>query len=130
MGFTPATPAGFTVAPPGARAVPALIYEVTGAGLTRNGILLSSQVENVQVEFGVDADFNSLIEGAEFPINDLNGSDPAQVRRVRLSVITRTAAEDPTLEGSGMPAAANHTGAAADGFLRRRYTADVFPRNI
>ncbi len=130
VSFDAATPAGFSAGLPGARAVPATIYQVTGAGLTRNGVVISEQVENIQVEFAVDTDDDGTIGAGEFPLHGLAGSDPSLVRRVRLSVITRTASEDPALEGAGMPPAGNHTGTAADGFLRRRYTASVFPRNL
>ena len=91
---------------------------------------LSPHVENLQVEFGVDADGNGQIDPGEFPIHDLAGSDPSQVLTVRLSVIARTLRQDPNVAGSGMSVAANHVGSAPDGFFRRRFTASAAPRNL
>jgi hypothetical protein len=134
VNFLPLTPAGFSVAAGAGRAVPALIYQVTGAGLTRNSVMLSTQVENLQIEFGVDNDADGLIEAPapdnEFPIHDLATLNPAQIRLVRVSVIARTSSQDPSLDGIGTPSVANFIGGAPDGFLRRRYTATVIPRNL
>jgi prepilin-type N-terminal cleavage/methylation domain-containing protein len=131
IAFTPKTPAsGFTAASITGRAVPALIYEVSGSGLSRNGELLSPRVENLQIEYAIDGDGNGRIEGAEFPIHDLAGDNPSDIRGVQLSVITRSSRSDPQFKGSGMPAAANHTGTGADGFRRRRVTLNVAPRNL
>ena len=47
--FTPGAPSGFVAAIPDARAVPAVIYEITSAGLTRNTILITPGVEDFQV---------------------------------------------------------------------------------
>jgi prepilin-type N-terminal cleavage/methylation domain-containing protein len=128
--FTPATPAGFSAPIPGVRAVPARIYQLNGSALQRDGTTLSTLVEDVQVEFGVDSDGNGQLDGGEFPIHDLNGFDPALVRQVRLTLITRVPVEDPDLRGSGRPAAANRTAGAADGFRRRAFVATAFPRNL
>ena len=128
--FVPATPAGFLVTTAQGRAAPAVIYELTGTGLLRNSILLSAQVENVQVEYAIDADDDGVIDNTEFPIHDMTASDPSLIRGLRLSVITRTPNEDPEFRGSGMPAAGNHDPGAADGFLRRRFTASVAARNL
>ena len=128
--FVPATPAGFSVATSSGRAAPAVIYELTGSGLLRNAILLSTQVENVQVEYAIDVDDDGVISNTEFPIHDMTASDPSLIRGLRLSVITRTRGEDPEFRGSGMPVAGNHAAGAADGFRRRRFTASVAARNL
>lgn len=128
--FTPKTPAGFDAATPGARAVPAVVYEVTTQGVTRNSQLLAVGVEDIQVEFGVDANDDGQLAGGEFPIHGLNGSNAALVRTVRLSVITKTSQED-DLSGPGLQAAANRNAAGApDSFRRRRVTVTTAPRNL
>ena len=127
--FTPPTPAGFSATSAG-RAAPAAIYELDAGGLSRNGLRLATQVEDLQVEFGVDADGDGQLGAGEFPIHDLNGSDPARVRMVQITVITRADAEDPKLTSSGRPAAANRSAGAPDDFRRRRVTASVLPRNL
>ena len=128
--FTPDTPTGFSATAGGGRVAPAVIYEVDGNGLTRNGLRLATQVEDLQAEFGVDADGDGQLGAGEFPIHDLNGSDPSAILQVRLSVITWADSESDNLQTSGRPAAANRTGGAADGFHRRRVTASVMPRNL
>jgi prepilin-type N-terminal cleavage/methylation domain-containing protein len=130
--FTPATPAGFQASPPLARAVPAVVYEQNGLQLMRNGVVLSNVVEDLQVEFGLDLDGDDMIEpgAGEFPIHDLTGNDSSLLRRVQLSVVTRTSMPDPDQAGGGRQATANRTGAPPDGFARRRYVVSVMPRNL
>lgn len=118
------------------RAVPAVVYEVGaggGLGLSRNNMLLSSEVEDLQVEFGVDANLDDVLDetdSAEFPLDTLTGTSPERVRSVRLTVITRTAQADPEYDGPGFPGAANRDAGASDGFRRRRFIARALPRNL
>ncbi len=128
--FLPQTPGGFVGPIPGVRVVPARVYQMTSNGITRDGMVLSNLVEDIQVEFGVDANDNGQLDGGEFPIHDLDGFDPALVRTVRLTLITRTPLDDPDHVGSGRPAAANRTAGAADGFRRRSFLATAMPRNL
>ena len=86
-------------------------------------------IENLQVAFGIDSNDDGLIAGTEYH-DDLDGFDVSKLRQVRVSVITKTNSPDPERAGSGMPASENHTGAAADGYIRRKYSALVVPRNI
>ena len=125
----PDTDAGFTI-PAGARAVPAVIYQLTATGLRRNGLVLSTQVENLQFEYAVDIDGDGAIGAGEFPIHDVEAQDPTEIKGVQISVLTRTPDEDPQNLGSRMPRAANHDPGAPDNFLRRRFTANAVPRNI
>lgn len=129
IGFRPNTPAGFSALAGTGRVVPAIVYEVNGTDLRRNGLRLATQVEDLQVEFGVDANSDGQIVEAEY-VDDLNGSDPLDILAVRVSVIARADREDESIETSGRPAAANRTAGAADGFRRRRVTAIVLPRNL
>lgn len=130
LSFSPVTPAGFNLAVAGARAVPALIYEAGSSGLLRNGGVLSRQVEDLQVEFGVDANGDAELGPGEFPIHTLAGFDPSRVRSVRISVTTRTLAADPDLVGAGRAAAANRSAGSPDGLRRRRIITSAVPRNL
>ena len=47
-------------------AVPAIVYETTAAGLSRNTLLLSSQVEDLQVQYAIDVNSDGLIGGAQY----------------------------------------------------------------
>jgi prepilin-type N-terminal cleavage/methylation domain-containing protein len=128
--FTPKTPAGFSVGTGAGRAVPAVIYELNGTTLRRNSVLLSTQIENLQVEYAIDLDDDGTIGAGEFPVHDMTASDPDLIRGARISVIARTPAEDPSFRSSGMPAAGNHDAGPPDGFLRRRFSANVIARNL
>lgn len=127
--FAPVTPAGFSATTGSGRATPAVIYQLVGSDLFRNGLRLSSQVEDLQIEFGVDADSDGQLAAGEF-VDGLNGSDPLDILAVRVSVITRADREDEDLQSSGRPAAANRNAGPADGFRRRRVTASIVPRNL
>ena len=130
IGFLPQTPAGFSLTTATGRVTPAVIWRVTGTDLLRNGIRLSNQVEDLQVEFGVDGDGDGQLGVGEFPIHDLNGNDAGAIRRVRLSVITRADREDDDVQNSGRPAAANRDAGTPDGFRRRGSITSVVPRNL
>lgn len=127
--FTPATPSGVSYSVADTIAVPAVVYAISGSTLTRNGLTLSTQVEDLQVEFGVDTDNDGEITGAEFPIDDLNGEDVAQTRVARIYLTTRTSTGDQDF--SGLRArAANRTAGTSDNFKRRRAIADTVLRNM
>ena len=128
--FTPQTPGGFSAGTGPTRAVPAVIYELNGTTLRRNSVLLSQQIENVQVEYAIDLDDNGTIDAGEFPVHDMTASDPDLIRGLRVSVIARTPSEDPDFRSSGMPAAGNHDPGTPDGFLRRRFSTNVIARNL
>jgi hypothetical protein len=131
--FTPRTPTGFSVTSIDGLAVPAVTYEIpiSGSGLYRNNQLISSRVEDVQIEFGVDADNDGLLDAGEFPRHGLNGSDPSEVLWVRLSVTTRTGREDTELTSNGFQAVGNRNSAAIpDRFMRRQVVVVAAPRNL
>lgn len=139
VSFTPALNTAGWMPADNARAVPAIIYEVDASGcpvgLSRNCQLLSVEVEDLQVEFGVDdVVTDGLIDRTtsppEFPVHDLNpGHDPSLVRSVRLTVVTKTIV-DPEYTGPGYPGAANRAVGASDGSRRRVFTSTVIPRNL
>jgi len=130
IGFLPETPTGFSLTMATGRATPAVVWRVSGTDLLRNGIRLSNQVEDLQVEFGIDGDGDGQLGVGEFPIHDLNGNDASAIRRVRLSVITRADREEPDQQSSGRPAAANRDAGTPDGFRRRSSITSVIPRNL
>jgi len=132
------------------RAVPANVYELDPAKLElrRNGLLLAAQVEDFEVEFWLDnaGTPNGVEDGnTEFPVNDLDNpdppgggipADPAQVRRVRVSITARTVQEDAASSATGnltygRPALANRAAdPTVDQFRRRSFSASILPRNI
>jgi prepilin-type N-terminal cleavage/methylation domain-containing protein len=109
--------------------VPAVIYSVAGTNLSRNSVVLSNHIEDLQVEFGIDADRNGTVEGLEFPIDDLNGSEYELVRIVRVHITARNARAEVGFAGQ-FPAVANRVAGAADNFKRRRITGDAILRNL
>ena len=127
--FDPPAPAGFTVAASEAIVVPAIVYDVTGTQLSRNGTVLSNQIEDIQIEYGIDVDGNGLIEGAEFPIDSLTGQDLSRIRTARIHVTGRASRPVPGFAGQ-FAAVANRTASAADEFMRRRTSADATLRNL
>jgi prepilin-type N-terminal cleavage/methylation domain-containing protein len=125
--------ASFLANPGAVRAVPAVIYRITGGlGMTRNGMLISAEIEDLQVEFGVDANDDNALTGAEFPIHVLPGNFVNQVRSIRISVIARAPQGEPSYQGPDRlrPATANRVAGAVDTFLRRRFVTSVLPRNM
>ena len=126
--FTPAATvtfnAGTTIV------VPALYYEINGNDLLRNGTVLSSQVEDIQIEYWVDADDDSTMDAGEFPIHDLAGANLDDMRLARVSITSRTTRNDSQMAGNGFPAVANRVAGPADNFKRRRQIAETLLRNV
>jgi prepilin-type N-terminal cleavage/methylation domain-containing protein len=126
----------------GAIVVPAIIYEVDEPNLTlmRNGTALATQVEDLQVEYWIDAGIVDTMDAGEFPVHDLSNLPNVNlnfatdlIKRVRISVITRSKQADVD-EGKQFvrhrrPAAGNRAEGVPDLFPRRRFTSSVVPRN-
>jgi len=132
------------------RAVPAQIYEVDqdALELRRNGLLLASSIEDMQVEYWLDnagTPNGVQDDDDEFPVNTLNNPDPpggaipadmSMVRRVRFSVLARTEREEggDSAHGrllGGKPALANRLAPPeTDRFRRRSFSASILPRNL
>ncbi len=153
IAFTPALPGPAWIAL-NMRVVPAVIYEhndmnalppALPLSLTRNGLTLATGVEDLQIEYWVDNTPGGILNGVvddviEFPVHDLNNQpgavmDTSAIRRIRISVITRT---DETEGGVSQefntqrrPASGNRNQAGqADQFKRRRFRTSVLPRNL
>ena len=133
----------FSNPPTGVFAVPAIIYELDAVNLTltRNGVTLATSIEDLQIEYWVDAQVeDGIAAGDEWPVHDLNTPPGAltmnteRIRRVRLSVVSRTATGDGQAEENFQrffrPGNANRNAGARDEFRRRRFAASVAPRNI
>jgi hypothetical protein len=129
ISFTPNTAAAFAIATGAGIVAPAIVYEVTAAGLQRNNLLFSAQVEDIQVEFGVDIDLDGELTGGEFPVHSL-AADTDRVRTVRLSVVTQTTRDDLGFINGGLPAIANRNAGATDTMRRRIAVNTVAPRNF
>jgi prepilin-type N-terminal cleavage/methylation domain-containing protein len=136
-------PTGLFSGPAGVFAVPAIIYELDEPSLTltRNGVTLSTSIEDLQIEYWVDSQVeDGVIGGSEWPIHDLNTNaagftiDTQRIRRVRISAVSRTDSGDGQAEENFQrffrPANANRNAGAMDEFRRRRFTASVAPRNM
>ncbi len=136
-------PGGLFAAAAGVFAVPAIIYELNEPTLTltRNGVTLSTSIEDLQIEYWVDSQVaDGVVGGTEWPIHDLNTIaagftiDTEQIRRVRISVVSRTDSgdghEQENFQRFFRPANANRNAGAMDEFRRRRFSASVAPRNI
>lgn len=130
-----AAAATLSAASAGVRVAPAVIYSIdpSGLGLRRNNVMVSADVEDLQVEFGVDVNADSAITApAEFPIHVLAGFDAAQIRSVRISIVARAAQPDLKYTGGTrrFPGTANRLTGPNDTFLRRRFVTSVLPRNL
>ncbi len=126
--FTPPTAPTFS-ATAGDVAVPALVYQVNGTTITRNSIVLSNYIEDLQVQFGVDADRNGTVEGAEFPIDDLTGQEFELIENVRVVLTARDLRGKVGFNGQ-FASVANRVAGAADSFKRRRTAGDTLLRNL
>jgi prepilin-type N-terminal cleavage/methylation domain-containing protein len=146
--------------PPQLVAIPATVYMINAANqLTRNGVILAEDVEDMQVAMFFDLDDDGVVDNdpqaapavppftsnTEYPGSILGGTqylsgswDHSAIREIRLSVVIRTRAQDeaaranPNLANSTFIAMENRVAPAqpADGFRRRVLTMTVKPRNI
>ena len=132
--FDPPTIAGFTAAIDD-QAVPAIRYAVDEPNITlsRNNVVLSNHIEDLQAEFGVDIDRNGTIENlagnVEFPLDSVDGEEYELVRNVRVHVTARETRPEQGFNGQ-YPAAANRVAGLNDNFKRRRITGDAILRNL
>jgi hypothetical protein len=141
-------------------AIPAVVYRVNAANqLTRNGVILAEDVEDMQAAYFFDVDDDGIVDGdprptpqmppftsdTEYPgsvvagVQYQSGSwDHSELREIRLSMVVRTRAqdqattEDPTMAVNTFIAMENRVAPAQppDGFRRRVLTMTVQPRNL
>src|SRR5262249_39104687 len=92
----------------------------------RDGIVLSEGVEDLQVAYFFDADGDNQIDAGEVkgdgvgPDYVAKNQDASKVRQVRVDLVARTRAEDPTWSQGKPQATENRTPVAAPDGLRRR----------
>ncbi|MGH7287289.1 MAG: PilW family protein [Myxococcota bacterium] len=130
-------------------AVPAHVYWINPNGpngppqLIRDGMVLATDVEDLQLAMFYDADDDGVVDALEYPGADAEPEyesgqlDNSELREVRVTVVARTRAEDPNVLAN--PNLANSVtqgfenrppGVLADGFRRRSITLTVQPRNV
>ncbi len=128
--FLPGAAADVSIVARDGLAVPAVIYEVSNGQLKRNGVVLSKQVEDLQIQFGVDDDDDGKFTGAEFPIDSLNtgGHSLERLYSARVILTAHSARPEAGFVG-GRLAAANRIAGSADEFKRRRVSVDTYLRN-
>jgi len=121
--------------------VPARIYQVQGNRLTRNGMLVSSDVEDLQVAYFIDEDGNNAEGPDEYKADGVvvSGSDAfepdklpmSMIREVRVNVVVRTRTQEKdNQQGFFQPTENRVAVAGQDGFRRRVYTTVVRLRNV
>jgi prepilin-type N-terminal cleavage/methylation domain-containing protein len=122
------------------QAVPAHVYRINAATLTRDGVPMASDVEDLQVAWFFDIDGDGRYTGSEYRginLTDLldtdGGVDPGTLREIRFNLVVRTSEDDPanpTAAGAGQ-ARENRTNApGADGRRRRVHTSTIRLRNL
>jgi len=142
----PVSPTSITISPGvpfplggNAIAVPAVHYDVAGTTLRRNGVAMSNNVDDLQVEYWVDSAGlapNGVVDASEWPVHDLNAMvslDTSRIRRVRISIvgIANVGDEDPAGgQKHHRPGLANRAQGPIDNLEREIVTASVFPRNL
>lgn len=132
--FTPTTGSLLTAATDDA-VVPAIVYEINGTSLSRNNVVLSDYIEDLQTEFGIDGDRSGTVgddaaPSAEFPVDVLNGDEFELVRNVRVHLTAREARAEAGFTGRYFAVANRVDAAATDNFKRRRITGDAILRNL
>ncbi len=127
--------------------VPAHVYTVDLSGvdpvLRRNGRLLATDVEDLQLAFFFDRDGDGVIDdpdqatgelpGGEggAPVYDASAWDNRDLREVRINLVTRTRADDPTYDEGQVQTTGNRVAPATrDGFRRRVHSSTVRVRNV
>jgi len=127
--------------------VPAHVYQVdlTGADpvLLRNRRLLATDVEDLQLAFFFDRDGDGVIDDPDQATGELPGGeggaplydavdwDNRDLREVRVNLVTRTRADDPTYDQGQVQTTGNRVAPALqDGFRRRIHSSTVRVRNV
>ena len=123
-------------------AVPAIVYQLVGNQLQRNGVAIVDQVDDFQVAWFYDLNGDQLVDPGEYIADGQGGADTydatvldgTQLREVRIDVVVRTRDQDPnpSWQGGIGQATENRTPASVapiDGARRRVHTSTVRLRN-
>ncbi len=131
-------------ATPDLRLVPAHVYSIGGASgldLLRNGQVLATDVEDLQIALFYDGDDDGVEDPNEYA-GEAGGTaytpgsatwDPAVLREVRVNFVTRSHAEDPNTrftQGAFQATENRAAVAGTDRFRRRVHTATIRVRNV
>jgi prepilin-type N-terminal cleavage/methylation domain-containing protein len=140
-----------TVPPAGDRVilVPAHVYEVELAPadsdepqLLRNGRVIATGVEDLQVAFFFDLDRDGIVDGEEVANGEMPGADGADeyasnlydnrdLREIRINLVTRTRAPDRENDVGQFQTRENRVAPGGnDGYRRRVHTSTVKLRNV
>ena len=119
-------------------AVPAHVYEINGnTQLVRNGAVIASDVEDLQIAVFLDDDDDRVVDTGEYrgdgvgPTFDPSTEDISTAREVRANLLVRTRLEDPDNADGRYQSSENRAAAATgDGFRRRTYTSTMTLRNM
>jgi len=116
--------------------VPAIEYRIAGAQLFRNGLLLSNEIEDLQVSLYFDVNGDNLVDAGEILGDGVgsdylaSASDAADLRGVQLSLVARTRLEDPNFNGFFQATQNRNPVAGNDGFRRRVHNNTIRLRNV
>lgn len=129
---------GGAVNAPDLRAIPAHVYQVdANRQLLRDNLVLTGDVEDLQVAWYYDLDDDGRIDAGEYrgigggTAYNPSNLDATFVREVRANVVVRTRYEDDRLEGGQFQRTENRAAVAGqDGFRRRVLTSTVKLRNV
>ncbi len=127
--------------------VPAHVYQVDTAGdtpvLRRNGDLLASGIEDLQLAFFFDTNRNGIVDGADQADGELPGGaggapdyesdewDNRDLREILISLVVRTRAPDQEHPSGQFQTTENRVAPGGnDGFRRRVHSSTVRVRNV
>ncbi|MBW2496698.1 MAG: type II secretion system protein [Deltaproteobacteria bacterium] len=133
LGALPATPDPVDLV-----AVPAHVYQVTaGMQLTRDGMLVADDVEDLQIAVFVDADVDREVDAGEYRGDgvgadfDPTAVDATTIREIRANVALRTRREDLDNPNGRFQQSENRGAVgAADGYRRRVHSSIIKLRNV
>jgi prepilin-type N-terminal cleavage/methylation domain-containing protein len=126
--------------------VPAHLYEVAEGGgepqLLRDGRVIATGVEDLQVAFFFDLDRDGIVDGAGAANGEMPGEEGGDVyeadeydnrdlREIRINLVTRTRMDDAEIETGQFQAKENRDPLAGnDGYRRRVHSSTVKLRNV
>ena len=116
--------------------LPAIEYRVVGTQLFRNGLLLSNEIEDIQLSLFFDVNGNNLVDAGEIRGDGVGNdylaaeNDAADLRRLQINLVARTRLEDPNFDGFFQSTENRNPVAGLDGFRRRVHTNMIRLRNV
>ena len=130
--------AGFTGSVGTLVAIPAHRYAVdTNNNLTRDGVSIVSDVEDLQIAYFIDSNDNGTADPNEYkgdgtsPNYNPNGTNHSDLREIRFDLVLRSRLDDPSFhDGAFQPSENREAVAGTDGFRRRELHTTVKPRNL